>query len=180
MATSNAVRGASLLTNFWKAVEEEVIAAGGNDEHLGALVTKKMRPAIKQFAQLVVGTGLSFRDMIAQAKFDYLYRYANNPEQIEGQKPHPATGNVELDHPGVTLTTQHVWDRYGDGDLSELLDYAIMHPDDQRKAPIGIVWKVGNEFWCASLGGACGRCLGVRRGHPGVRWGDGCRFLRRK
>ena len=122
-----------------------------------------------------------FGEQIKAGNFDYRWGVADRPEQIEGQVAHAATGDTELDHPGKTLTTKQVWERYGDGDLSELLDYALKHPNDQREALIGIVWKVGDQFWFAFLDGyGSRRRLDVRRDRPGGQWDDNDRFLRGK
>ena len=188
MATSNAVRGLGLLTSFWKAVEEEIRAIGGTDETLAQLDKKDARPAIREFAKLVVnGTARAvslFRDMIAAAQFDYTYGYATHPEDIEGQAPHPVTREVELDHPGQVLTIRQVWERYGDqmADLSEFLDYLTENPHVQRQHWIGIVWKdEDGQFWSADAsGGDSHRSFAVIRNLPGFRWDDHHPFLRRK
>jgi hypothetical protein len=188
MATSNAVRGASLLTNFWKAVEEEILAAGGTEEHLGQLVTKRLRPAIKKFAADVVstvnGTVISFAEQIKAGGYDYLYGFAEKPEEIKGQTPHVVNAEVELDHPGKVITTQELYDSYGDNKptLSDLLDFGVKNSDTQRQFPIGIVWKdETGQFWYALLhGSGSGRGLDVDQDYPGNRWDDDYRFLRRK
>lgn len=187
MATSEAVRGAGLLTNFWKRVETAVRKIGGTDEHLARLDKAESLPAIEQFAELVVrgqvASATWFRFLIRLAHFDYLYGFADDPDKIEGQTCHPVTSETELDHPAVVLTTQQVYERYGDAmaDFSELLDHAVRRPADQLETPIGIVWKVGDQFWYAFLNSdGSVRSLGVRQGHPVVQWGVSYRFLRRK
>ena len=187
MATSEAVRGAGLLTNFWKRVETAIRKVGGTDEHLARLDKAEAVYAIEQFAELMVhgvATRVAwFRFLIRLGHFDYLYGFAEKPEEIEGQVFHLVTGETKLDHPGVMLTTQQVCDRYGDqmADLSEFLDYAIRNPEAQREKPIGIVWKVGAQFWYAYLySDGSHRKLYVYRDYPDVQWLVSDRFLVRK
>ena len=81
----------------------------------------------------------------------------------------------------MVLTTKQVWERYGDGDLSELLNHVVRQPNDQREFPIGIVWKVGEQFWYAILiSDRSGRKLSVDPVYPDEQWFDYCRFQRRK
>ena len=130
---------------------------------------------------LKLANAVLFGEQIKAGGFDYLWGFAEKPEEIVGQVAHVATGETKLDHPGKTLTTKQVWERYGDGDLSELLDYAVKHLNDQRDFPIGIVWKVGNLFWCAILvSSGSDRKLNVDRDDPVNPWLDDVRFLVRK
>ena len=185
MATSAAVRGASLLTNFWKAVEEEILAAGGTEETLGMLVTKKLRPAIARFAADAVAItktiAVSFAEQIRAGKFKYLYGFASNPEAIRGQTAHSVTNETELDHPGTPLTTPQIWERYGDkmASLSEFLDFAAKNPTEYW---IGIVWKdETSQFWYADVDrDGSDRDLDVNQDGPDGRWDGYYRFLRRK
>ncbi len=187
MATSAAVQGAGLLTGVWKKLEKAIYDAGGNDEHVARLAKDETNQAFANFAAEIVATikvvFSSFRDQIRAGHYDYLWGFAEKPEEIKGQTFHPVTRETELDHPAVRLTTEQVHEKYGDkmADLSELLDYGIKNPETQCEFTIGIVWKEGDQFWCAvllSLGSR--RELGVRRDRPGVGRGDGSRFLVRK
>jgi hypothetical protein len=188
MATTAAVQGAGLVTGVWKKLERAIFDAGGTEEHLARLDKAETDEAFANFAAEIVATikvvVTSFREMIRAGRYDYTYGFADNqPEEIKGQTFHPVTNATELDHPATCLTTQQVFDRYGDkmASLSELLDYGIKNPETQRKFPIGIVWKVGDQFWYAYLDGdGMGRGLRVSRDRPFIEWSDDYRFLVRK
>lgn len=176
-----------VMKTFMQMLEDEVVASGGTAEMLERLGKKSLRPAIKRFAEEIVreagALASSFRDMIRLGRYDYTYGYADNPEGIEGQTFHAVTNETELDHPGKRFTTKQVYQRYGDkmADLSELLDYGIKNPDTQRQLPIGIVWKVGDQFWYAILSSSGSLCeLDVNQGYPDIEWNDYFRFLVRK
>lgn len=187
MATSAAVQGAGLITGVWKKIEKAIYDAGGTDDHLARLAKDETDTAFANFAAEIVATikvvFTSFREMIRAGRYDYTYGFADNPEEIKGQACHPVTNETGLDDPAVRLTTEQVYEKYGDkmADLSELLDYGIKNPETQREFPIGIVWKVGDQFWYAVLiGSGAGRRLRVRQDHPDVEWCVSCRFLVRK
>jgi len=194
MATSNAVRGAGLLTNVWKKLETAVYDAGGTDEHLERLGKADGDPLIAEFARNIVakikivyrlsGNHASFAIAIAAGKYDYKYGFAENPDQIRGQAIHVINSEVELDHPAETLTAQQVFDRYGSkmASLAELLQFAIQNPGIQCQFPIGIVWKdETGQFWYAILSsGGSDRKLDVDRGRPVAPRDDNYRFLLRK
>lgn len=188
MATSEAVRGAGLLTNFWKRVEAAIRKVGGTDEHLSRLDKAETMPAIEQFAELVVRGAVTsavwFRFLIRLGHFDDLWGFAERPEEIKGQVFHPVTEETELDCPGQQLRVKQAYARYSGrmASLSELLDYGIRNPEAQREFPIRIVWKVGGRFWSATLEGYAGRRrLNVTpRDSPDDLCDYICRFLVRK
>lgn len=173
---------------FFQTLEDEVAALGGDvGMILDRLGKKSVLPAIKQLASAIVEDAKelinSFRAQIKAGKYNYTYGFADNPEKIEGQQFHFVTNETELDHPGKTLTNQQVYERYGDkmASLSELLDYGIKNPEMQRQFPIGIVWKVGDQFWFAYLFSLdSDRELNVYQEHPYGVWNDDFRFLVRK
>jgi hypothetical protein len=136
---------------------------------------------------IVNGSGYvinAFRDMIAAGKYDYLYGFAEKPEEIKGQTWHDVARYHQrdrtLDHPAKRLTTKQVYEKYGDkmASLSELLAYGINNPDTQRSFPIGIVWKDGDQFWYAYLDSfGSERMLCVDQVRPSDEWNGSCRFL---
>lgn len=187
MATTAAVQGAGLVTGVWKKLEKAIFNAGGTEEHLARLDKAETDEAFANFAAEIVRSIkvaiTSFRDMIRAGNYDYLYGFAEKPEEIKGQSFHPVERETKLDHPGVRLTTKQVYEKYGDkmADLSELLAYGINNPDTQREFPIGIVWKDGDQFWCAYLRSrGSERELFVYQVHPDAVWYGICRFLVRK
>jgi hypothetical protein len=108
----------------------------------------------------------SLCDMIQLGRFDRLHDQARNSEKIEGQIFHPVVRKVSLRPLGACLAVEQVYERYHNelADLVELLDYAIKHPDDQRRFSIGIVWKVSDQYWAAFLvGDDSGRELNIGR-----------------
>ena len=187
LSASDFSKAIGVFTTFWTKLEKAVYAAGGSADHLLRLSKDESNDAIKQFAELLVrGPATSatwFRFLIRLGHFDYLYGFAERPEEIEGQVFHPVASETELDHPAVRFTTQQVYEKYGDkmADLSELLDYGIRNPETQLEFPIGIVWKdETGQFWYAVLNGGSGRELHVSRDHPSGEWSGSCRFLLRK
>ncbi|MEO8065598.1 MAG: hypothetical protein ABI643_01935 [Candidatus Doudnabacteria bacterium] len=188
MATSAAVQGAGLLTAVWKKIEKAVYAAGGTDEHIARLDKSEAIAVIERFAADLVATihvaiDSLFREIISDGKYDYLYGFAEKPGEIEGQTFHTVTRETILEHPAVILTTTEVYEKCGDkmADLSELLDYGKKNPETQRKFPIAIVWKVGDQSWFAILdGNELYRELVISRDRPDFQWSVRYRFLVRK
>jgi hypothetical protein len=176
-----------------KLIEERVLAAT-TKRKIGANVFQSaLRYPGTELEDVIAALVLKlanaflFVEQIKACAFDYYSGLANpsglaaSPKDIEGQVSHIPTGETELAHPGKTLTTKQVWERYGDGDLSELFDHAARRPEDQREFPIAIIWKVDDQFWYASLSSdGTRRGLNIDRIRSGFLWIDRFRFLRRK
>lgn len=87
----------------------------------------------------------------ARVKFSGSYD-CRDLSEIRGQVAEQPTGQTELDtREKFSLAEAH--ERYGNGSLSELLDYAVRNSKEKLSPPIMIVWKVskGDWFWAAEL-----------------------------
>lgn len=181
---------------IFKAIVDEVLLLGGNDESIRRIVTnKKLRQSI---AELIVGAakqvGEVFRlsvdyskslaDMIVAGKYGY-----TNTDITADHFPVVGSGTVEMDavlvHLGRNATTDEViceLDTRGlrPATMFELLVFGAMFPEKQREFPIvefGSCWvdPDGNRNF-----GYLSRNVGKRGLYldwSGIEWRGNCRFL---
>lgn len=141
---------------IFKAVSDEVLNLGGNDEHVRQILTNKS--LAQELAKLIVGNAVEvfqvivdytqfLADMIAAGKYDWV-----SPDITQEHFPTTDKGTIELRaeliHLGKTMSTDAVLKKLDQrgcrpATLRELLAFGSKHPEKQREFPIfafGSVW----------------------------------------
>lgn len=181
-----------VFRTFLQSLEEEITAADGSIEMLDNLAKKDMRPAIRQFAAAIIklsnvfhlsGKFATLADAINAGGYDRLIGVAEFPTEINGVTIHDVFCDALLEYPKESLTFEQAYYRYFSDDAADLSDLAVFgvrYPDVQRKFPVAVIWKDGDELWWAGLGGHNDRGFFVDRVGTRKRLHVDFRYLIRK